>query len=85
MTGLKLENRIAEEKKLVDLRGIHCPMNVVRIKLSLEKIGQGECLEFLLDDGDPMRNVTKTLIAQGHKILCQTQEATYCTLLVEKG
>lgn len=85
MTVVKLQNKLAEEKKPIDLRGIHCPMNVVRIKLSLEKIEQGDCIEFLLDDGDPVLNVTKTLIAQGHKILSQTQEATYCALLVEKG
>jgi sulfite reductase (ferredoxin) len=76
---------IADAKKPIDLRGVQCPMNVVRIKLSLEKVQLGHRIEFILDNGDHVQHVTKTLAAQGHTIIKQTQEIAYCTLLVQKG
>lgn len=85
MKEQKQGSGLTEAAKPIDLRGVQCPMNVVRIKLSLEKISRGDWIEFILDNGDPVQHVTKTLAAQGHKIISQTQEAAYCTLLVEKG
>ena len=52
----------------LDLRGILCPLNFVRTKLKLEEMTEGEVLEVILDDGEPMRNVPRSLKQEGHKV-----------------
>lgn len=53
----------------LDLRGVLCPMNFVRIKLQLEEMESGKLLEVILDDGEPMRNVPRSLKEEGHQII----------------
>lgn len=53
----------------LDLRGILCPLNFVKTKLKLEEMAEGEVLEIILDDGDPMRNVPRSVKQEGHKIV----------------
>ncbi|HYS42570.1 MAG TPA: sulfurtransferase TusA family protein, partial [Geobacteraceae bacterium] len=43
--------------KTIDLRGVSCPTNFVKAKLALEMVDAGEVVEFLLDDGEPVKNV----------------------------
>jgi TusA-related sulfurtransferase len=44
-------------------------MNWVKTKLALEELAEGETLEVVLDDGEPMRNVPRSAKAEGHRIL----------------
>ena len=53
----------------IDLRGITCPTNFVKAKLALELIETGEKVQFLLDDGEPVKNVPRSLKAEGHRLL----------------
>jgi tRNA 2-thiouridine synthesizing protein A len=69
----------------VDLRGISCPTNFVRAKLALEEIEAGEVVEFLLDDGEPVKNVPRSLKAEGHKLLGLKETEGYYILTLEKG
>ncbi|MDP6100206.1 MAG: sulfurtransferase TusA family protein [Dehalococcoidia bacterium] len=61
------------ETNLLDLRGVLCPMNWVRTKLALEELPEGDTLDVILDDGEPMRNVPRSAKGEGHRIL-QVQE-----------
>ena len=71
--------------KSIDLRGISCPTNFVKAKLALEMIDEGEQVEFLLDDGEPVKNVPRSLKGEGHKLLGLRQDdAGHYTLLIEK-
>lgn len=54
---------------VLDLRGTLCPINWVRTKLALEELAEGETLEVILDDGEPMRNVPRSVKAEGHRVL----------------
>ncbi len=70
----------------VDLRGITCPSNFVRAKLALEDFEAGEPVRFLLDDGEPVKNVPRSLKGEGHKLLSLKEaEEGYYTLDIEKG
>ena len=51
--------------KLLDLRFIPCPLNVVKVKLALEKLSINEELLIELDKGEPQEMVQKTLIEMG--------------------
>jgi tRNA 2-thiouridine synthesizing protein A len=56
-------------KKKINLHGVACPMNFVKTKLALEDIEPGELLEIILDEGDAMLNVPRSLKEEGHKIV----------------
>lgn len=55
--------------EILDLRGTRCPLNFVKIKIKLEEMASGELLEAVLDDGEPVRNVPRSVAAEGHEVL----------------
>jgi len=58
-----------EVTKRIDLHGISCPLNFVKTKLALEELKAGELLEVVLDEGNAMLNVPRSLKEEGHTIL----------------
>jgi tRNA 2-thiouridine synthesizing protein A len=66
----------------LDLRGVICPYNFVKTKLKLETMEQGQILSVLLDDGDPIRNVPRSVSNEGHTVLSQDRvEGSYRVLI----
>lgn len=57
----------------IDLRGVSCPTNFVKAKLALEDMDDGERITILLDDGEPVKNVPRSLKSEGHKLLVLEQ------------
>lgn len=55
----------------LDLRGVICPYNFVKTKLKLETMEEGQVLSVLLDEGDPIRNVPRSVENEGHTVLIQ--------------
>ena len=47
--------------KLLDLKSVPCPLNVVKIRLALENLSQNDQLVVLLDKGEAEEMVQKTL------------------------
>jgi len=69
----------------IDLRGVSCPTNFVKAKLALEELDDGQQAEILLDDGEPVKNVPRSLKAEGHKLLGLKQsDAGHYILNIEK-
>lgn len=60
--------QIVPDEKL-DLRGVLCPINFVQTKLKLEEMEVDQVLEVILDDGEPMRNVPRSVKEEGHRIV----------------
>ncbi len=56
-------------KESIDLRGVMCPTNFVKTKLKLEAMDPGDILEVVLDAGEPIANVPKSVKEEGHKIV----------------
>ena len=71
--------------KNIDLRGVSCPTNFVKAKLALEMMESGETVRFLLDDGEAVKNVPRSLKAEGHKLLGLEEVAGHYELTLEKG
>jgi tRNA 2-thiouridine synthesizing protein A len=69
----------------IDLRGVSCPTNFVKAKLALELVDSGETVEFLLDEGEPVKNVSRSLKAEGHKIMSLEEKGGYYQLVLEKA
>ena len=51
--------------KHLDLKSVPCPLNVVKIKLALEKLSKDENLIVELDKGEPEEMVLKNLKEMG--------------------
>jgi TusA-related sulfurtransferase len=67
---LSSDARLSESQShTLNLRGVPCPLNLVKAKLAIEKIGIGEIIEIELDDGEPTRNLPVSLGRQGQEIL----------------
>lgn len=60
--------------QIIDLRGTGCQTNFIKAKLALEMIDAGEIVELLLDEGEPVKNVPRSLKAEGHKLLGLTEK-----------
>ena len=70
--------------RCLDLKEVPCPLNFVKTKLTLEGMEAGSILEVLLDDGDPIINVTASVKEEGHQILKVEKTNTHWKLIVKK-
>jgi tRNA 2-thiouridine synthesizing protein A len=72
-------------KKRIDLHGVVCPLNFVKTKLALEELQTGEMLEIILDEGEAMLNVPRSLKEEGHVVKKVEPLGETFRVLVEKG
>lgn len=68
----------------LDLRGVICPYNFVKTKLKLETMDQGQVLAVLLDDGDPIKNVPRSVENEGHTVLAQDRVGSSYRILIRR-
>lgn len=78
------------EKENIDsslnLKGVLCPINFVKTKLKLEEMQHGQILEVIIDDGESMKNVPRSVKEEGHKIIKVEQlPDNSFSLLIKKG
>jgi tRNA 2-thiouridine synthesizing protein A len=71
--------------KSIDLHGVVCPVNFVKTKLALDTLEQGELLEVILDEGDAILNVPRSLKDEGHKVVKVEPQGDTFRVIVEKG
>jgi sulfite reductase (ferredoxin) len=63
----------------LDLRGVPCPLNLVKVKLAIEKVAVGDILEIEIDDGEPIQNLPVSLGRQGQEIVETTErQGRFC-------
>lgn len=68
----------------IDITKDICPMTYVKTKLKLETMSSGQVLEVILREGEPLTNVPKSIMAEGHKILDVRQDGEFYKLLIER-
>ena len=56
-----------------DLRGVGCPMNLVKTKVAFSKMESGQILGLVLDSGPPINNVPGSVLREGHEVLLKEQ------------
>jgi tRNA 2-thiouridine synthesizing protein A len=71
--------------KHIDLHCVACPLNFVKTKLALEELESGELLEVILDEGDAMLNVPRSLKEEGHRIIKVEPLGETFRVVIEKG
>ncbi len=70
----------------VDITDVICPITFVKVKVALEDIDAGELLAIRMNDGEPVRNVPRSLKDEGHLVAAVERrvDGTF-TVLVRKG
>jgi tRNA 2-thiouridine synthesizing protein A len=69
----------------LDLRGVICPYNFVKTKLRLETMEPGQVLAVIIDDGEPIRNVPRSVSDDGHEVLRQEPLIRSYRVVIRKG
>ena len=69
----------------LDLRGIACPVNLIRCRLALEDLSYQDCLEVYLDKGEPEETVVFGLKKAGHQVEVVGKDSTWIRLMVVCG
>lgn len=71
-------------KKKLDLSGVSCPMNFVKTKVALEELEKDDLLEVILDEGDAILNVPRSVKENGHQIVKVENLETIFKVLIKK-
>jgi tRNA 2-thiouridine synthesizing protein A len=74
-----------EIKKAINLAGVICPMNFVKTKAALADLKTGELLEVILDEGDAILNVPRSLKEDGHQVLNVENLGESFRVIIKKG
>ena len=62
-------------EEILDLRGVQCPMNLVKTKLKLESMNKGTVLNIYLSDPVAVKDVPLSLKQEDHTVLDISQAA----------
>lgn len=54
---------------ILDITREHCPMTLVRTKLRLAQMTEGDTLEVFLSEGEPLENIPRSVQEQGYRVL----------------
>ncbi len=81
----RIENVLDDNNEVFrDYRGVPCPMNFVKVKLDLAMMASGQLLQVLLDDGEPIENVPRSVADEGHEIEKQKKEGGFWSVFIRK-
>jgi TusA-related sulfurtransferase len=61
--------------RVLDLRGVGCPLNYVKTRVALDAVEPGECVEVWLDHGEPEENVPRSCEEDGFPVLVLEESA----------
>ena len=53
----------------VDITDVVCPVTFVKAKVALEELDEGQILAIKLNDGEPVKNVPRSIKEEGHQVL----------------
>lgn len=73
-----------KEARVVDARGLRCPVNWAKAKAALEEIEAGSLLEVLVDDPRSERDLPAAAEAEGHAVLSVEPVGTWLRIVIEK-
>ena len=53
----------------IDITDVTCPITFVKTKVALEEMDEGQVLQVHLNDGEPVKNVPRSIKEEGHEVL----------------
>jgi len=71
--------------KTLDVKGLACPMPIVKTKKAIDTIASGEVLEVLVTDKGALNDFPAWAKAGGHNIVEQKEDAGVLSFFIEKA
>ncbi len=72
-------------KMKIDLHGVVCPMNFVKTKVALASLAAGDLLEVILDEGEAILNVPRSVKEEGHQVVRVEDLGETFRVVIRKG
>jgi TusA-related sulfurtransferase len=71
----------------IDITDVVCPVTFVKTKVALDELDEGQVLSVRMNDGEPVRNVPRSVKEEGHKILklLDNSDGTYNLIVQKRG
>ncbi len=69
----------------IDLHGVTCPMNFVKTKVALASLAAGDLLEVVLDEGEAILNVPRSVKEEGHQVVKVENLGETFRVVIRKG
>ncbi len=69
----------------VDITDKVCPLTFVKAKVAIDELEDGEVIAIVMNEGEPVQNVPRSIKEEGHQILklVNNEDGTY-NLIVKK-
>ncbi|APT58894.1 sulfurtransferase TusA family protein [Roseomonas gilardii] len=67
------EEELLDYDSRIDITRDTCPMTFVRTRLALDRMAPGQVLLVEMRGAEPVRNVPRTAVEQGHEVLSQDE------------
>ncbi|UOQ87191.1 sulfurtransferase TusA family protein [Gracilibacillus salinarum] len=74
-----------DSKKIVDAKGLACPMPIVKTKKEMEMVESGDILEVQATDKGAKSDLTAWTRSGGHVLLDSKEENGVFTFWIKKG
>ncbi|WP_096156708.1 MULTISPECIES: sulfurtransferase TusA family protein [Bacillus] len=71
--------------KVLDAKGLACPMPIVRTKKAMNELESGQVLEILTTDKGAKNDLTAWAKAGGHELLNHEENGDVFTFWIKKG
>lgn len=71
--------------KVIDCKGLSCPLPIVRRKKAIDELATGQILELHTTDSGAMNDVLAWAKTAGHQVMEQTEENGVFTFWIQKG
>ena len=69
----------------LDVKGLACPMPVVKARLAIDKLSPGDVLQVLATDRGSLKDIPAWAEATGHTVLSVEERDSEIAFLLEKG
>lgn len=74
-----------EVSRNIDVLGVSCPLNAMRVKNALLSLEPGELIEVFIDEGEAVFRVARTLKDAGNRVVKVEPRPGGLSMIVEKG
>jgi TusA-related sulfurtransferase len=71
----------------VDITDVVCPVTFVKAKVAIDEMEDGQVLSIRMNDGEPAKNVPRSIKDEGHRILALNDngDGTYSLIVRKQG
>jgi tRNA 2-thiouridine synthesizing protein A len=69
----------------LDAQGLSCPLPVVKARLEMEKLGEGDVLQVLATDPGSVSDFANWSKMSGHELVGSSEDGGVYTYLIRKG